>query len=190
MLNFLRMGNTSPESLQRLEAKRLAHAARAKRIREAMLSVEHLQRRASSALTSTVTSPELLQKAKSVVDRLVANPDGILDVSSDSVEDDPAEVVVETAPRVEGRREATGSLIVSTKRKRSVLLWVERTAAVFMYLHPKLFNFDAQRTADAFGITLQTFYGWISTNTSAGRKFISTWHQIIQGMTWKTDDHC
>ena len=53
---------------------------------------------------------------------------------------------------------------VTGKRKRKWNTWLERCYAIFMYVHPQIFNYNAMMTSAVLGISRSTLLGRLSTN--------------------------
>ena len=50
------------------------------------------------------------------------------------------------------------------RRRRTWHTWLRRSYAIFMLLHPKIFNGNAAAASEKLGIARSTILGWVSTN--------------------------
>ena len=69
-------------------------------------------------------------------------------------------------PQEESKDEEKEEFVVPTtartKRKRGWRTWLERSYAIYMYLHPGIFNYNAERATMELGIPRSTLLGWVS----------------------------
>ena len=68
------------------------------------------------------------------------------------------------------------------KRKFTVFSWYERSYAIFMLLHRKIFNGDVYRASEMLGIARSTLQGYISTNVK--KNVVPKWFDIVASLTW------
>ena len=59
--------------------------------------------------------------------------------------------------------------------------WLSRSYAIFMVLHPEIFNGNAAAASECLGIARSTLLGWVSTNVK--RNCVDKWYDIVQNLT-------
>ena len=168
MAAFLTKGGTSSNTIKRLQhktaakqvmvgiEKRAAAAGRvaAKAASRAYLREDERQNGAGRQANAAVAANAAERAARHMPDRRV-----VVEEDSDS---------------------GGGAPKKKKKRKSGIgqLTWPVRAVAIFMFLHPQLFNSNAKVTSTMFGVSRSTFLGWLTPS------YICKWHDMVSDMTW------
>ena len=127
-----------------------------------------IRKRKASALrvtkrTQRFLAEERVTKFKSTISVEDAVAD-ILDDCVDAVSNLDVARVVRPVEKVKIVREAEKESIPLNDGKRVCLTWHHRCYAIFMFLHPEIFNRNAAAASEALGIARPTLLGWVSTS--------------------------
>ena len=85
-------------------------------------------------------------------------------------------------PIEEALSEEKEELPICRKKRRIVRTWFERSYAIFMLLHPKIFAGDANEASLTLGIARSTLLGWLSPTSK--KKYVEKWFDIVANLTW------
>ena len=68
------------------------------------------------------------------------------------------------------------------RRRHNWSTWLQHSYAIFMILHPEIFNGNVEKESESLGIARSTLQGWISTNIK--KNCVPKWYDIIRSLTW------
>ena len=76
-------------------------------------------------------------------------------------------------------------------KQYQVLSWKQRSAGIFMFLHPKVygsgsFKHRVQKAADSIGVEVNTFQTWVSLCNKKSASKIPQWLSYVENMEWRT----
>ena len=72
--------------------------------------------------------------------------------------------------------------VVSKKRKRVWDTWLKRCYAIYMYMHPQIFNCNASEASEVLGTSRTTLLGWVTL--SVKKNYVNRWFDIVANLTW------
>ena len=72
--------------------------------------------------------------------------------------------------------------VVRRKRRRVWDTWVKRCYAIYMYMHPQIFNCDASEASEVLGTSRTTLLGWVTL--SVKKNYVNKWFDIVANLTW------
>jgi hypothetical protein len=75
---------------------------------------------------------------------------------------------------------------VPLKRTRKVVTWDVRTAIIYAFLHPQIYDSDRSRIttcAKVIGVKRQTVHGWL--NTDKINPHVGRWFDTVRELTWR-----
>ena len=76
---------------------------------------------------------------------------------------------------------------VPVKRTRKVVTWDVRTAIIWAFLHPQIYDSDRSRIstcAKVIGVKRQTVHGWL--NTEKHNPHVARWFDTVGELTWRS----
>lgn len=169
MLKFLKLTDSAKlkyglEEIKRKREKQLER--KSKRLKAATA----LEVRRKQGITNAGEQESLRVFALDLVDC-------VLSLVFDKI-DGPAVIDVESPCSSESR-----NIVVVTKQSRAhrrVVTWAaHRIPAIFMHLHPKIYNRDSNKTASLLGVARSTVIGWITSDDLR-----SKWYTSVKFLTW------
>ena len=80
---------------------------------------------------------------------------------------------------VEEESDSGGGAPKKKRRKSGIkqLTWPVRAVAIFMFLHPQLFNGNVKVASTVFGVSRPAFMAWLKPS------FIHKWHDMVSDLT-------
>lgn len=85
------------------------------------------------------------------------------------------------------KRKKKGEEDVPIKRTRKVVTWDVRTAIIYAFLHPQIYDADRSRIstcAKVIGVKRQTVHGWL--NTEKNNPHVARWFDTVRELTWRS----
>ena len=167
MMAFLSKGGTSSKTIQRLQHEAAAKQAMAGIAKQAAAAGRVAVKAASRALL-------LADEQQNGADRQ-ANAAAAANAAERAARHMPDHRVV-----VEEESDSGGGAPKKKRRKSGIkqLTWPVRAVAIFMFLHPQLFNGNVKVASTVFGVSRPAFMAWLKPS------FIYKWHDMVSELTW------
>jgi hypothetical protein len=189
MGEFLVRGKTSQQTVQNLMEKQLVRdAAAAVTARAEIIG----RTAAKAAARDLLTEDAAGRRARAVAgaQAAMAAAGNILAAAADDGDDDEDSSSNSSSSSSSGGGTSDGGSAPPLNKKKkqkhhaAQLPWVLRAVAIFMFLHPHLYNGDAKATAAAIGIDRTTLISWVSTTSKRGQSYVMKWFDMVSDMTW------